>query len=769
MTNSFHGVYAARRTLGCALAAGVCFAAMTAGSARADAAGAPVPPGDATVAGDGSEGTRVDTLIVTAERNIGAAAAPVKASVAETQPESIISHRFIEKFTPETGNYTTVVLIAPSLSGISSNGGGVGEYNKINLRGFSDGQYNITYDGIFYGDTNDPTHHPASFFPSSTIGAAVVDRGPGAAGDLGQANYGGAIHFFSPTLSETPSASQKATYGSFDTYGFVTTLQSGALKNFNDTKILLNFDERGSNGELTGSGGVAYNQLIKIETPLGAHGSITLFGSANYTRFFQADAGPGETYQQTLLYGKDFALTDIPNNEHNKDFNTQKKHSDFEYIDVRYDFGSGVTTEDQGYTYFYSNKTIAADDITGLIGGVNTSHPSYKLLNQNDIGGYNKGNRYRVFGDILRVNKDWGFGTLKAGGMVETSDTDRHNILFDLTTGAPDLKYGSNAGVTPVLKNISNVKTLEDSSWFQYQLFADFEIRPLKNLTITPGFKYVNFQRNIDAAIENSGVTNFGRGPVSGANDYDKPLYFGTINYRILPEWSVYAQYATGFLIPSLSYLQVNNPSLNVLQPQTSTNYQGGTVFSKGRITADADIYRIDISNLELPDPTGQFYVNAGNARYSGVEGEAAYAFPYGITVFVNGSVNSAKNLTTDQGITNAPKWTDAAGVLYDRGRWEGSVTFKEVGKFVAYYATKAIVTPEGIALAANQGREIGPYNTINASIAYDFGRFKVKLQALNLNDNRTTTSIVGSGAANDLYTYEAGREIQVTVQAKFQ
>ena len=746
------------------LCAGVCTAALSGGAAFAASSN---EASGGSVAGDGSEGTRVDALIVTAERNVGAAAAPVKASITETQPESIISHRFIEKFTPEIGNYTTVVLIAPSLSGISSNGGGVGEYNKINLRGFTDGQYNITYDGIFYGDTNDPTHHPASFFPASTIGAAVIDRGPGAAGDLGQANYGGAIHFFSPTLTERPFMSQKGTYGSYNTYGFVTTLQSGALANLGGTKILLNFDERGSKGELTGSGGEGYNQLIKIETPLGARGSITLFGAANYTRFFQSDSGPGQTYAQTVLYGKNFALNDVPGDEHNKNFNTQKKHSDFEYADLRYDFGQGVTAEDQGYTYFYSNKTIAVNDITGLVGGPNTSKPSFKVLPQTDIAGFNKGNRYRVFGNIARLNKDWGFGTLKAGALVESSSTDRHNILYDLTNGAPDLKYSTNAGVVPVVKNVSNVKTLENSSWFQYQLFADLELRPFDRLTITPGIKYVNFRRTVDAAIENSGVTNFGRGPTSGSNTYDKPLYFATANFRILPEWSVYAQYATGFLIPALSYLQVNNVSLNQLQPQTSTNYQGGTVYSKGRITADADVYRIDISNLEMPDPTGQFYINAGNARYSGAEAEAAYAFPFGLTVFVNGSVNSAKNLTAGQGIVNAPKWTDAVGALYDRGRWEGSVTFKEVGKFVAFYAKAAGATPDGIVLAANQAREAGPYNTLNASIAYDFGRFKVKLQGINLNDNRTTTSITG-GAATDLYTYEAGREIQVTLQAKF-
>ncbi len=746
MTTHFaHGRMTATVPMRALLLAGAGALALSSGHAFAEGSGG------GAVAGDGSEGTNVDTLIVTADRNPGAAAAPVKAALTETQPESLISHKFIEQFTPETGNYTTVVLIAPSLSGITANGGGVGEYNKINMRGFSDGQYNITYDGIFYGDTNDPTHHPASFFPASTIGAAVVDRGPGAAGDLGQANKGGAIHFFSPAVSQTFAASQKLTYGTANTYDSVTTLQSGAIGALGGTRILLNLDIRRSDGELSNSGGVAINQLIKIVTPLGPHGLLTLFGSHNYTRFFQSDAGPGETLQQVALYGKDFALLNDPTSEFNKNFNTQKKQTDFEYADLRYDFGSGITAEDQGYTYFYSNKTISVDDTTGLIDGPNTSHPKQKTLNQADIGGYNKGNRYRVYGNIVRVNTDFGFGELKAGALVETSSTDRHNILYDLTTGAPDLRYPS-VPPAPPQNNVSNIKTLELSSWNQYQLFADLELRPIDKLTITPGIKYVHLTPTVNAAIANRRTPNFARGPVSGSNTYEKPLYFATANYRVRPEWSVYFQYATGFLIPALSTLQVNNVSLNELKPEQSINYQAGAVYSKGPLTADGDVYLIDVTNLSVPDPTGQFYINAGAARYKGIEGQAAYLLPLGVTLFANGSLNSAVSRPSGKGLDNAPKWTAAFGALYDKGPWQGSLTFKQVGRFT------------------NGAAVINPYSTVNATAAYSFGQFKVKFAVYNLANQRSITSST-SGAtlsASDLYTFQAGREVQVTLQAKF-
>ena len=71
-----------------------------------------------------------------------------------------------------------------------NNGIGLSE-SKAQIRGFQDGEYNVTYDGVPFGDTNDPTHHSTTFFPSNTIETLIVDRGPGNASQLGQATFGG--------------------------------------------------------------------------------------------------------------------------------------------------------------------------------------------------------------------------------------------------------------------------------------------------------------------------------------------------------------------------------------------------------------------------------------------------------------------------------------------------------------------------------------------------------------------------------------------------
>lgn len=743
------------------LATSVALAAL-AGAGQVFAADAAV----ATNTGPGSttttEGVEVHEVVVSVEANKAAAAAPTKGNLKETQPESIITHKFIELATPETGNYTTTMLIAPSLSGITSNGGGVGEYNKIVMRGFQDGQYNLTYDGIFFGDTNNPSHHPASFFPSSTIGAVAVDRGPGAAGDLGQSNYGGAIHLFSPDVADKFGVSQKVTYGSFNTQGYVTTLQSGAIDQLGGTKVLLNLDERTSDGELSYSSGEQFNQMLKIVTPFGDRFSLTGFVANDYSQYYQSDVGTGETYAQLKAFGIDHQLNNDPRSADYFGYNNQKKRTIFSYLDFKGDLGLGFTVEDQLYHYYYTNSTYSPNNITGVTGPdmnglgakANVDAPYQAGLPSTDVSGYNKLNEYNVTGDVLRVNKDLGFGTLKVGGVVETSDSNRHVLQLDFTQGGvPDERYKT--GPAP-----KNAQYIEGSSWNQYQLFADFEWRPLTNLTITPGFKWVDLTRSIAAPVESSGVSSFSRAPVYGSNEYTKPLYFLTANYRIRPYWSVYGQYATGFLIPPLSTLYVSNTSINQLKPQESVNYQFGSVYTRGHITADADVYTIKLTNFFQVDPTGTYYYNAGDGRFSGVEGEFTYAFDIGLSLFANGSLNSAELTSVPGGAPHesafAPKWTDAVGALYARGPWQGTVTFKEVGA-QAYY----------------NDDELKPYNTLNAALAYDFGRFKIKLAGFNLADRRSVVNYTGKNAlwnptSTGFYQFEAGRELQVTLQAKF-
>ncbi|HWF78014.1 MAG TPA: TonB-dependent receptor plug domain-containing protein, partial [Caulobacteraceae bacterium] len=205
--------------------------ALAAGAACADDATATSAPGSAPANPDAAKpdyGERVSELVVTAAPATAPAVAPVLAPLQATEPTSIVTRSAIDQFVPQTGDFSQAILLTPSVAGISQNGPGFYEA-KSTLRGFKDGQYNVTYDGIPFGDTNDFTHHSTSFFPASNIGAVTVERGPGMASQLGEATFGGSVNMFSPEVSDFRGASAQLTYGSWNTAQSILKGNTGDL------------------------------------------------------------------------------------------------------------------------------------------------------------------------------------------------------------------------------------------------------------------------------------------------------------------------------------------------------------------------------------------------------------------------------------------------------------------------------------------------------------------------------------------------------------
>src|SRR5487761_2786336 len=166
----------------------------------------------------GAVGT-TGTGVVTAAENPASAIyqAPTQASLLATEPQSIITQHYIQENASAGSNYTDIISIAPSVVSINPNGPGMMETQSMTIRGFSDGQYNVTFDGIPWGDSNDFTHHSTSYFMPQDIGNVVVDRGPGNAGTLGDATFGGTVYVQSDNPHTDAGATAWASYGSFKT------------------------------------------------------------------------------------------------------------------------------------------------------------------------------------------------------------------------------------------------------------------------------------------------------------------------------------------------------------------------------------------------------------------------------------------------------------------------------------------------------------------------------------------------------------------------
>ena len=738
------------------LAAGSAQAAETpAATPAAPAAGANEP--QKTQVDEATDfGTRVNELVVSASKP--AAVAPATASLATTEPQSIISHSAIDQFVPATGDFSQIAIIAPSMGGgAATNGPGLSE-TKVTLRGFQDGQYNITYDGIPFGDANGPTHHSTSFFPSSTIGAVVVDRGPGEAGQLGTANFGGSINLFSPEVSHNRGAQQTFTSGSWDTYMSVTKIQTGDIAQLNNARVLLNFQELATNGALTNSGAKAQNQLVRAVVPINDKWDITLFSALNFTRVYTND-NSGATLAQVATYGKNFALTDndISSPTYYK-YNVVRKHTDFNYIRLRGDVGSKLHLEDTIYSYHYFNDTESTVDPTLDATGIAAQRVTLTPGGTKVFGvpAYTKLNAYRISGAVLHADYEAPFGTIKAGLWAEHSETGpRARYDYDaLTNRAKDYRQAAPSG-TILPTTPRDVEYLQYGGWNQYQPFVDVEWHVTDKLTLTPGVKYMSFDLSIDSDINQKT-----RSPLHTSKTFSKTLEFLTANYKIADDWSAYGQFATGFLVPDISIFQVPAPNTAALKPQSSTNYQLGTVFHRGKLSLDADVYYITFRDLLTSTVIAgeTVYDNIGGATYKGVEGQVSYLVTDNLSVFANGSINSAKSVAPDpfagKQIKNAPESTAAVGILYRDSDWTASVSDKYNGK---QWADSAHLYP------------IAGFHSLDVKVTRNFGKLRLEAAVYDLTDSKAIVNIKpGKTVPFDQYYYQPGRNVELGVRVNF-
>jgi len=763
--------------------------------------------------------SNVETVVVTGTA-FNPDVAPAKSSLDATQPQTIINRSYIEDSISETGTYTTVLAIAPSMTGTDLNGPGLSDGGvKNTLRGLPDGSFGINFDGIPFGDTNGPTHHSESYFPVSTIGSILVDRGPGNAGNIGPSTYGGTISLFSEELTPQRSLRLQATGGTWNTSLFNVNVQSGDFQVAGVTnRVMANFQDTNTGGYLSLQSSAAQNYLIKTQSELAPGWTLTAFADFNGL-FQQLEDNSGATAAQLVAFGKDYALQNRnPNAGTYAPYNHVHKKTDMDYLRLQGDLGNGIKIDNTFYTYAYVNKTLSttsvqqtsADIALGITEGNCVVGTTGCAVNKgfgtivngvnfpDHVPGYTKQNAYRNWGNIFRISDDFDFGWLtgqaRAGVWWESSRSQRARSDFDATQCFSSIvgcdpwhsqTYADSrlftGQKTPTSKPFGGgfFEYQEHSGWDQYQPFVELELRPLPDLTITPGFKYVWWNHFVNAPLEQKTKPVV---PVKAEFTTTHDLPFVTINYKIEPSWSVYAQYAQGIYVPDISAFEQAVPTTTFPKAQTTTNYQFGTVYYADNFTVDADIYYIGVDNNISFQNCGNapFFgsagetcaTNTGTATYKGIEGEGTYAFDgdlQGWAVFVNGSLNSSKS--GGKWLKQAPMWTSAGGIFYKWDMWKVSLIDKVVGQQYSDNTNTNFY-------------KLGAYNVMDFKGGLTWENYEVNLGIYNLLNSRSLVSVgindkpplsgssvydyINRSSSLDQYYFQPSRSFQLTVKARF-
>lgn len=732
--------------------------------------------------------------------------APITASLTTTQPQAAVSREFIDNANAAS-DFNELIALTPgvSISG-NGNGNGFGE-SKAVIRGFQDGEYNVTYDSIPFADTNNPTHHSTAFFPSTTIETVVVDRGPGNASQLGQATYGGNVNMYSRAVKDERGGQVQALAGNWSSFIARFELQSGKVESLGGAKFVVAGGFERSDGALTYSPIQSKNLFAKAVIPLGTANTLTLMSTWNRNFYYQSDVNKGATcgaYTSaapagTTLraencaptsnigqFGLDYGLSNDPTRADYYRYNRTDKTTDFSYVRLQSELGSGLSMDNRSYMYGYTNNTLSGNGTAtpttlngvtqfkytgGTVKAAPTGTGPYTLASvAGHIAGYEKVNKYRVLGYIGQMNYEFALGKVRLGGWYEHASTDRHLYDFDWSNNRAYSYVETNSLDLTSLNSASQayIRYLQHSTWSQYQLFGEFEFRPVESLAITPGVKYVHFTRAINGPV----IDKSARVAMDTQATWTKTLPFLTINWQPVSNLSFYGQYAQGMYVPDLSSFYSSSAklaqSLSALQPMTTTNYQVGTVWHGGRLSIDADAYVINVNN-KLGNCTGtiatgcdsSLTINIGQVRYKGVEGQLSMELAKGLNVIANASYNYARSVTTGQQIAKAPFATAALGLFYRHDGTRVSFSQKFTGsQFASEYSG-----------SGPRNYRIESYGVGEFAISQEIGeRFRIGATVSNVFNSRAITAIATGKTygVDDQFSFLAPRSFMVDARVKF-
>lgn len=631
------------------------------------------------------------TVEADASDSIAAQLAPFDARLDARSARTEINNHYIENFTSPVADYSEVIALSPGTFSVNSNGVGLGD-SKNYFRGFADGNYDITFDGIPFEDTNSPTHHSWAFFPSQFIGGVDFDRSPGSASTIGPTPFGGSINLLSVPARPQQDARFGVSYGSYNTIlwdGNYTTGDFGPGRKLNlwlDVHHLSSDGFQTLNLQRRTAGAVKFQYKLSDSTVLTGFSSV-LSLDTNTPNF------NGPTRGEVATNGYNYLLNNDPTKAEYFRYNFYHVPTDFEYIGFKKELGHSWFLDTKPYTYSYNNQQNYANTQGGTINTACDTEAAIKA-GPNNIAttqfacGTDKLNSYRKYGEVTSVSQVSRIGIFRTGLWYEWAATDR----FQIPQNPRDLA-------------ISGLPNFHEKFWTNsYQPFAEYEWHPTQKLTVVGGFKYARYTQDLKQYADN-GKTIGNLDPITKApfafrrsyGTYNSFLPSGDANYRIRQNWSVYGQVATGSVIPPSNVFDQSGTVTVLPKPTYALTFQTGTVVKLKRVSLTGDFYHVHFGNAYTPIAdtniqSGTQYVSNGDSVSQGFEGETNLAFTNHLSLYLNGTVGTAKfvsqtvngapNTSYRQWVSSTPANTEGYGLSWQSRMLDVGIFNKRIGPY---------------------------------------------------------------------------------------
>nr|WP_321983998.1 TonB-dependent receptor [uncultured Lichenicoccus sp.] len=692
---------------------------------------------------------QVEAVTVNADPSAAGASAPTAPEPDATEPASVIGPTALGRYVAPTGNYDDAIRLTPSVIDVAPNGPGLGEAQILSIRGFQDGQYNVTFDGIPFADSDDFTHHSSAYFVMRDLGSVTVDRGPGDATTFGDATFGGTVALRSIDPGAAGSVNPSVSGGSFGTSSGGVLLNTGARVLPGGAAAVLDAESVQSDGALAGAAQRRGTLFGKLVVPLDHGMTLTLLSNLSST--VQNEA-PGATRGEIARHGPSVALNDERSSQSFEGYNSSAYASDLSYAELSRPMHAGLSFSDTVYSYGL-NRHFGQ----GLDPGGET--PNGTAFGPGDVPGQNGRNGLRAWGDIVRVEQDLPASVaLKGGFWIERQTNARSLVETDESLGNV---------LNPVLAPVAGVagsaaidrQQAETLLTVQPSLQLDWQAE--RWLQLAGGLKGAWFERDVAAPLMEGMRLSTRFSAAAGS-----PLPSLTARLGLRRQWHAYAQIAQGFLAPTLQEFDVTDPERARVAPEATWNFQIGTAWRSRDLVLSADLYEILFEHAIGVRTVGgeSLDFDEGRVTYRGIEAEGTGLLGQGFSLYGSGSLNQSRQSRGGTGASgpapDTPQATLSTGLLFSRGRVNASLIDRWVG---------------GSYGDVGRTHWIAPYNQLDLSagrtLAFaSFPPVALKLQVFNLLDSRKIDGLAGYtiAAAAPLFWTQAGRSIFVSATTRF-
>jgi iron complex outermembrane receptor protein len=599
--------------------------------------------------------------------------------------KSVLSNFALTEIATPMADFGSLANLTPSFVSSAPNGIGFDAAKNMSLRGFTDGQFNVTMDGIPLQDPDTFKHHSTSFFPVGSLDHLSVDRSPGTGSSLGYSTLGGSLNMFSVNI---PKASETSVYGAIGSFG--TQLAGVKFNTPNPgvdehTAYLINAESMRSNGALSYASGQKSDLLFK---------SVSQFGELKLTALISLDAyqfnnPPSVTTTQIAQSGTGAGFNANPLDPNFFGDSSTTRNTDFEYLKQSYRFNPNIELQNTLYTYAYMSDGL----------GINGDPTSSKIgtgfgVNPNDIAGNATYNSYRTKGDVLAMDfktdepietsskglKAARQNHLKFGLWMEESHQNEYRQALDLVTqqSYPLNKLSNNATLYAFNDQLRTIQPFIDAQWHLDDRWM-----------LQSGVRYQKVDRSLNGITLPTSLP--GTNGVIGKS-VSSTLPSLETHYDVDSNHYAYAQWSKGAIVPLLSYFNSSTPMLsNQAAPETGVGVQMGWNWHTKDSLLNIDAYKVDLQNYfsKVVVSGNTEFINNGAVSYKGIEAEGHQRVNEQIDFFANASLikaqfetNAVTSATQKAGdtLSFAPNYLGLMGLIYQSGSWSGNFTTKFVG-----------------------------------------------------------------------------------------